>query len=278
MFENEDPYGLKKRLDFASALLASRSPARVLEIGCGTGALLLQPLAERFPAWQFLGIDSDRSSIEFAASRFASSNLVFAVDGATAVPAAYDVVIASEVLEHVSRPLEFLSYVRSRLSPGGCVLLTVPNGYGLFELASTLQIVLDRFGLSEQLVALKRCLMGASSSHPVVVLAPMTLAASPHVNFFSAREIRRLFAAAGFTVLGASNRTWLCGFLLDLLISRLGLAEWNARVADRLPVWMVADWMFVLAPAESIPGGLDYQPGLWARFRRCLNPCPRIEP
>lgn len=275
MFEHEDPYGLKKRLDFASALLASRSPALVLEIGCGTGALLLEPLAKRFPAWQFLGIDSDRLSIEFAVSRFASSNLVFAADASMAAPAAYDVVIASEVLEHVERPLEFLEYARSRLSPGGCVLLTIPNGYGAFELASTLQIVLDRFGLLEQLVTLKRRLFGAVSPAPVAALAPMTLAASPHVNFFSSREIRRLFAAAGFTVLGASNRTWLCGFLLDLLISRLGLAEWNARVADRLPIWMVADWMFVLVPEDSISGGSDYQPGLWARFRRCLN--PRLE-
>lgn len=271
MFENEDPYGLKKRLDFASALLVSRAPARVLEIGCGTGALLLQPLADRFPKWQFLGIDSDQSSIEFALRRFASSNLAFDTNMACAAPAAYDVVIASEVLEHVDRPLEFLGYVRSRLAPGGRLLLTIPNGYGPFELASTLQIILDRLGLWGQLVAFKRRLVG-SSSPEVADLDPMTLALSPHVNFFSLQEARRLFAAAGFRVLGISNRTCFCGFLLDLVISRLGLAEWNAGVADRLPGWMVSDWMFVLVPEECIPGGPDYQPGLWAHFRRRLNP------
>lgn len=271
MFEYEDPYGHKKRLEFASALLASRSPARVLEIGCGTGALLIQPLAERFPAWNFLGIDSDQPSIEYALSNCTSSNLAFAADARMATSASYDVVIASEVLEHVDRPLEFLAYASSRLSPGGCLLLTIPNGYGPFELASTLQIVLDRLGLLAHLVALKRRLMGMSSSSTPITLAPMTLAASPHVNFFSSWEIRRLFEVSGLTVLDARNRTWFCGFLLDQVISRLGLAEWNSRAADRLPSWMVADWMFVLVPKEPIPGNLDYQPGLWARFRRCLS-------
>lgn len=277
MFEREDPYGLKKRLDFASALLASRVPARVLEIGCGTGALLLQPLAERFPLWQFLGVDSDRTSIEFAARRYTSSNLRFATDTACVEPAAYDVIIASEVLEHVDRPLEFLGYAYSCLASDGRLLLTIPNGYGPFEFASMLQVFLERLGLLEGLVVLKRRLTGMSSSPLTAPLAPMTLASSPHINFFSLWEISRLFALAGFNVLCVRNRTWLCGFIFDVLIARLGLSEWNSRIADRLPACMVADWMFVLEPKEPIPDGREYQPGLWARFRRCLCSYPGSE-
>jgi hypothetical protein len=274
MFEHEDPYGLKKRLEFASTLIDSASPASVLEVGCGTGALLLKPLAAQFPDCSFLGLDSDQPSIVYATREFAAANLQFTTDSTAVALGAYDLVIASEVLEHVDRPLDFLAYIRSCLAPDGKVLLTVPNGYGPFELVSTFQILLDRVGLVDHLLRLKRRFVGrhgAADSYSSETPVPMSLAVSPHVNFFRHSEIRRLVAAAGFSIESAQNRTWLCGFLLDLLVSRLDLADWNARIADHMPRAVVSDWMFILRPTSEVYGGADYHPGPWARFRRRLN-------
>ena len=40
----------------------------------------------------------------------------------------FDLVIASEIIEHVAHPLELLVHLREFLTPGGRILLTTPNG------------------------------------------------------------------------------------------------------------------------------------------------------
>jgi len=39
----------------------------------------------------------------------------------------YDVVLASEVIEHVNDPLDFLHNMKKRLNPGGVIVITTPN-------------------------------------------------------------------------------------------------------------------------------------------------------
>ena len=49
-----------------------------------------------------------------------------------------DVIIASEFLEHLSDQdiINYLKQVRNTLRPGGYFLVTVPNGFGCFEIES----------------------------------------------------------------------------------------------------------------------------------------------
>lgn len=275
MFKREDPYGLKKRLAFASQLLEQKRASHVLEVGCGTGALLLQPLALKYPDCHFTGIDSDAASIDYANNRFQYHNLNFSTSLNQISQSKFQIVIASEVLEHVDEPLKFLQTLRSYLSPDGALLLTVPNGYGAFEWFSTLQICLDKLGVIRMLVKLKRSVF--KKAHPLDVetesVLPMSLAVSPHINFFGFHELRRLLEDAGYEIEVQRNRTWLCGFLLDILVSRSGLCDWNARIADRLSPALVSDWMFILRAKPLSRVGKEYEPGYWARFRRWLNRC-----
>ena len=46
----------------------------------------------------------------------------------------------------------------------------------------------------------------------------LTLAVSPHINFFSFTAMRTLLREAGFEVLRFRCRTVLCGFVIDWLI------------------------------------------------------------
>jgi len=261
---------MQKRLKFAIAAIERLRPATVLEIGCGTGALLLNPLAQSFPEISFIGIDSDEASVAYGNEHYAADNLTFTTELPSSA-SGFDLVIASEVLEHVDAPVSFLRFAGSKLSVRGQVLLTIPNGYGPFEMASFTQWLLEKMRLFEPLRALKRMLLG---HQPLIGHAggpPMSLANSPHINFFNWEEIERIIRVAGLHIDATQNRTFLCGFGLDILVARLGLADWNARVADRLPRAWVSDWMFLLSAAsQSDPGG-EYAPGPWARLRRQWN-------
>ncbi len=260
----EDAYGTAKRLAFASALIAAVRPREVLDFGCGTGLQLTLPLAQAWPDVRFLGVDSDAATIEFARSRCVAPNLGFAPLAALPAQGRYPMIIASEVIEHVECPGALLRGLAARLEGGGRILLTVPNGYGPFELASLMREALETAGLLEVLRSLKRASLGAAPP-----AQRDTHAASPHINFFSLPELRAAIAAAGLKVCGFRPRTLVCGFGFDLLI-RGRLGAWNAAAADRLPPQMASDWMFVLERAGG-ESAWEYGPGAYARLRRRLN-------
>jgi len=266
MWPAEDAYGLAKRLAFCAEIIASGRPTFVLDVGCGTGENLTRPLAEHFPELRFLGIDGDPDSIRYARAGAALPNLSFGGHADLEQVRNADLIIASEVIEHVESPERFLADIGRHLRPDGSMILTTPNGYGPFELVSLVEVLLRLSGAFVLLRGLKRALVGGGAE----VRARDTLAASPHLNFFSFGQIQDIFAGAGLEVERYQARTLLCGFGFDTLVKGLSVGEWNARVADRLPARCVSAWMFVLkrtAPRPVAP----YTRGFIARWRRRLN-------
>jgi 2-polyprenyl-3-methyl-5-hydroxy-6-metoxy-1,4-benzoquinol methylase len=143
----ENTYGDAKRLRFVDAVIAERRPARVLDVGCGSGELLTAPLAARHPDIGFTGVDSDACSLAHAAARHRLANLRFLPFAALAADRVFELVIASEVLEHVEEPHAFLRDLRQRLAPAGVLVLTVPNGYGPAEIGQVAEALLRVSGL-----------------------------------------------------------------------------------------------------------------------------------
>ncbi len=262
----EDTYGIVKRLDFVATLISRLQPSRVLDVGCGTGANLTALLAGRFPGIEFLGLDNDPASIAYAQRQNAHRNARYALAGDAGAAGTFDLVIASEVIEHVEAPDAFLDMLRTRVSSGGKVVLTLPNGYGPFELVSLVETIMHLSGVYGVLQRLKRSLAGTQARGG----ASPTLAVSPHINFFSYRVLRRLVSGHGFRILEYRARTFLCGLGFDQLLRSPRLIAWNARVADRLPPQAVSAWLFLLEPggAGDAPG---YRRGPCARLRRRLN-------
>lgn len=263
---SENAYGFSRRLEFTASAIESARARSVLDLGCGTGAFLLAPLARRLPQVQFTGVDSDPSSIEAARRDIVLANVRLFLPDAWPRDERYDLVIASEVIEHVESPPELLAQVAARLSPGGRLLLTLPNGYGAAELGGVVQAVLTVTGVLSLLRAAKRAFIppapaqGPRDSHAI----------SPHINFFSHGAIRRLLRESGFTVIGFQPRSLLCGFVWDLLVRGERIVEWNQRAVDCLPPAVAADWMFLLEPgAAAAPR--PYTRGAFSRLRRWLN-------
>lgn len=265
----ETSYGEIKRFDFVKNAIEQLRPRDVLDIGCGTGSLLTAPLAREFPDIEFLGVEPDEQTIGIARTSQDLPNLKFTPSAETRRQ--FDLVIASEVLEHVEDPGGFIEFLRGRLRPEGQLILTVPNGYGPMELASFFENILRLSGvffilrLVWRLVRGTRPLCGDTQSDDAD-----SLAVSPHLNFFSFSDLQQIFSGAGLRVLRFQPRTVFCGFGFDQLIRVLGLESPNARIADKLPAMASSDWMFLLRPDKKL-GKPAFSRHLDTKVRRYMN-------
>jgi SAM-dependent methyltransferase len=107
-------------------LLAERlaAPKRVLDVGCATGDLLLTIRSRGNP--NVTGVETSPAAVAVARQRrldIVQGELRDAAfrDGA------FDTVLVSHTLEHVSDPLSFMHEVHRVLAPGGSVILWLPN-------------------------------------------------------------------------------------------------------------------------------------------------------
>lgn len=102
--------------------------ARVLEIGCGTGALC-RALKRWYPSAEVVGLDRDDAFIDYARER--NTGETYRKGDATALPFAdgsFDVTISNTVSEHVE-PSGFFGEQRRVLRDGGvCLLLSARRG------------------------------------------------------------------------------------------------------------------------------------------------------
>lgn len=266
----ENPYGFLKRIRFFEDVIEQRKPKTILDIGCGVGSLITFPLAERFPEVRFSASDEDAHSIRIARERNDLANLDFLCESELHENTnRFDLIIASEVLEHVANPIEFLRSLRQKLTDDGVVILTVPNGYGPFEWTSLCYVLADLSGVYGLVSRLKRgrndVVAGASQTRD-------TLANSPHVNFFSYQDLLETFRKSGLSVARYRPRTFLCGWLVDKLVGNGRGATWNAQIADYLPASVCSGWMFVLSKGDSQAcQHRKYTRTHWARMRKRLN-------
>lgn len=100
------------------------SEANILEIGCSGGPLLLALRAAGYHRLQ--GIDVSEKGIALAQERGLTE--VALMDGAhlTFPDASFDLVIASDVLEHIEDDIQALREWRRVLRPGGQLIVFVP--------------------------------------------------------------------------------------------------------------------------------------------------------
>ncbi len=111
------------------ALLPS-PPARVADLGSGNGYLagLLSNAG-----YSVTGVESSADGIEVARAAYPSVRFVHASvydDLRDRVGVPFDVVLATEVIEHLFDPQRFLSNAYSLLRPGGIAVLSTPyHGY-----------------------------------------------------------------------------------------------------------------------------------------------------
>jgi glycosyltransferase involved in cell wall biosynthesis/2-polyprenyl-3-methyl-5-hydroxy-6-metoxy-1,4-benzoquinol methylase len=277
----ENVYGHRKRLRFImeaiEGLRAEQGKAvadlTILDVGCGTGIMITLPLASI--GYRITGIDIDRDSIDTAREVNPYANADFRHTDPAALLAAgerFDVVIASEVLEHLADPLPFLRTLRGLLHPRGILILTTPNGYGWFEGE---QFLWEDLGLGDRILRwhegwskikqrLKAPIKRAIGWQPRPVppsplwqhLTSTNNAASPHLQRFLWSRLKGLLASAGLAITRAGNGSLFCGKITNFYLgNRRTFVACNARVTDILPRTFAAGWYLVcrpVAPASRI--------------------------
>lgn len=125
----QDPVFVKLYYKYLSHLSLPPS-ARILEVGCGTGAMLRLLARHAGFKGQALGIDQSRQFIE-AAQELAlrervDDRLSFDVGDAHALnfpPGTFDTVIAHTLVSHVTDPTMVLSELAWVVKPGGAVVI-----------------------------------------------------------------------------------------------------------------------------------------------------------
>jgi SAM-dependent methyltransferase len=138
--------------------LSDRKPRKILEVGCGDGAMLRLLVAQGIDA---RGVDASSSGIERCkATGLHAQCLDVSVDGLPFADDEFDAVLSLETFEHLMNPYYALQEVKRVLIPGGRFLCSVPNplsGHpylypGLFEY-SNFRRFLEQSGFAIERVA-----------------------------------------------------------------------------------------------------------------------------
>ncbi len=111
------PFLRRRRIAAVRAHLSGR----VLDFGCGTGAL-----AAALPPENYLGVERDAESLRLARSRFPLHRFITPGELDTETYG-FDTVAALAVIEHFSKPGDFFRLVRPHLKDGGRLVITTPR-------------------------------------------------------------------------------------------------------------------------------------------------------
>ena len=245
---NTVPSGLKK-LDFIVDTIHSyqknydNTKVKILDFGCGNGNIAI-PLASL--GYSLIGIDVDMISIQKAKMKNCFTNAKFKVMDAellTQREGIFDFIICSEVIEHLQNPLIFLRTIKSLLSPMGFLIITIPNGYGLYELTARIERILKQFAFAgivkkfyKLLYRRKTAILNIQTSNPE----------SPHVNFFTFSTIKRALRSNGFTIIKVRHSDFISGIFTALRMNfPKKLWRTDCMIADYLPYYFVSGWYFV---------------------------------
>jgi 2-polyprenyl-3-methyl-5-hydroxy-6-metoxy-1,4-benzoquinol methylase len=162
-------------------------PPRIFDAGCGNGALLGR-MHER--GWLVAGCDASPSGVTHARTALGPSVRIECAsvydDLAHTFGADWDIVVSTEVIEHLYSPRAFVQRVKGLLAPGGHLILSTPyHGY------------------------LKNLVMAAAGKLDAHFTA---LWDGGHIKFWSQRTLQTLLVEQGFgpcTLLGAGRLPYL---------------------------------------------------------------------
>lgn len=126
-------------------LLSQYKDSRILDVGCGNGEIASKLICAGFNVY---GIDASETGIKIASAKYPGR--FFLQDIATGkLPSElsnieFDVVISTEVIEHLYDPRSYIAFIKSVLEPkGGVLILSTPyHGY-LKNLAMAISNKLD---------------------------------------------------------------------------------------------------------------------------------------
>jgi 2-polyprenyl-3-methyl-5-hydroxy-6-metoxy-1,4-benzoquinol methylase len=205
---------------------------RVLEIGCGPGAITR--ILHGKNGCQVTGIEVDEEASRRVAA-FCDEVLQLDLNEPGWVDAVksrgpFEVVVAADVLEHLADPWWVLSQLKGFLAPGGYVVVSLPHAGHNAVIASLLDGDLEygRTGLLDK----------------------------THVRFFGLKNVQALFEEAGFTITEAS---FVARHATETELAHhwAALPSATRRALDRNPYGAVYQVVAKAVPSSAATAGVN---------------------
>ena len=222
------------RLRRVIQLILSHAPGRrCLEIGCAQANTTLL-LAER--GFWAVGLDLRLGFVQYARLKHTHGHAGFLVGSGDSLPfkaESFDIVILTELLEHVAYPEDFLTQAIRILTPGGILVLSTPNGQHRWKALPTFaQIANDRKNL---------------------VATQFQPDANGHLFLFTMTELCELVKSCGLRVLVSE---WYDLDITTRIYWRLGpMKVWQGALAGvtRPASWLLLRFDRLLRASSLVP-------------------------
>ena len=238
-YQGYEYYLLDKKRKLINVLIKKTQPKSILDFGGGTGYTFSRYINENFPEIEITLFDVSVESLEAASWHGQHIEKVF--DPKVLETRKFDLVIASEVIEHVDASDFVLQNLASLVKKEGYLFATIPNGYGGYEvtvflyrlIAKPIISLLFKSGRSEQVKS--------------------TLSPSPHVAFYTYPALMSGFKCAGLVV-----ENYLPIVLSHFRVSRMlseyfpKLMRMNVDLTPQVNPRWVDDWGFLLTRSEAV--------------------------
>ncbi len=255
MFSFEDTYGHGKRLHFIKQSIEDycqknnkdKKNIKILDIGCGTGIGITFPIASL--GYKIIGVDIDKNSIHYAnkiniypKADFVAGDLKDLMDLTD-----FDIIICSEVLEHVSNPEDFLMFLTTRIKSDGIIILTVPNGYSWFEFENFCYNKLAIKFLLKYLIKFY-ILPVNKNALPLITFNKN----DKHIQRFSYNSLKDLLAKVELKITQQRKATLFGGPVSEALFWWCKpLLKLNNWLGNKSPYFLATDWYLILKRTNS---------------------------
>ncbi len=200
-----------------------------LEIGCGNGDVSI-PIAMQ--GYRMIGIEIEALRVTRCKKLLSelsltqtmkvyqgdAEKLVETIEGSSK----FDIIIASEVIEHVPHPERVFSGIKKLLKEDGMLILTIPNGIGPYSLM--IDVFRNKF------------------LYPWLKL----VGKSEHLHQFSMGRLVNLLQSFEFQIEKVQNGSFL-GFIFKRIpIIGARLEQYDTQFAAKIPAWMASGWYFLI--------------------------------
>lgn len=232
----------------------------ILDLGCGIGNYS-RILDEH--GYCVTAVDRDLNSLNFLACESQGNSISIICADVHNIPVRanqkFQVIVASEILEHLENPQSVLDHINQLLDDRGIVFVTIPNGYGLWEMYHqiTLRPRLHKilyfpfywpFHLKNWLLQRqeKKDFPESKVKHRCSLNVE-----SPHIQFWTYRRFVKLLKQHNFELLDVVNTGMSYNFLpFYYKIRSKKLDMLDIRIVDYLPHSISSGWMFKLKKAN----------------------------
>lgn len=232
-----------KRLEFIKSTIEGlgKKQLNVLDVGCGNGNI------SRYIGsfgHSVLGIDISKPSIEKAKSLNNLNNVSFKNIPAEQIEPEfkYDLIICSEVIEHLHVPSMVVNTLRKKLKEDGVLIITVPNGYGPREVLITkpVQFIMQYMPQAFNVLNKFKSFLGFKGTTVQSDAEDLK-----HIQFFTKRSLINLVSSNNLKLTNFRSSNFMESvFPLSIITKKsILLQKADCWIADKLPHQMASGFM-----------------------------------